>query len=131
MPFPERQSPFSKKLYFRIKDNGALIFRVDAENPKKQIELDQIGAVNIRSGQVNLQPDQTLSAEEQSELDLWIAMRKLHLSTNNVQSCIEQMNTTAHWIKSSATKSEVSDIQDNLLMAMHDLRQVIIRKLSD
>ena len=47
--------------YFRVRENGALVFRVDTENPQRRIEMDQIAVVNIRNGEIKPHGDRTLS----------------------------------------------------------------------
>lgn len=34
--------------YFRVRENGAAVFRVDTENRQRRIEMDQIALANIR-----------------------------------------------------------------------------------
>ena len=41
--------------YFRVRDNGATVFRVDIENRQRRIDLDQIAVVNIRNGEIKPQ----------------------------------------------------------------------------
>jgi len=36
--------------YFRTRENGAAVFRVDTENRQRRIEMDQIAIVNVRNG---------------------------------------------------------------------------------
>ena len=47
--------------YFRVRENGAAVFRVDAENRQRRIEMDQIAVVNIRNGEIKPQGDRVLS----------------------------------------------------------------------
>ena len=32
--------------YFRVRDNGAFVFRIDTENRQRRIEMDQIAVIN-------------------------------------------------------------------------------------
>ncbi|VAV88512.1 FIG00992248: hypothetical protein, partial [hydrothermal vent metagenome] len=41
------------------------------------------------------------------------------------------LNTTAQWVQSRATDAELEDVTDALLLAMHDLRSVLVRKKAD
>jgi len=50
--------------YFRVPENGALMFRVDTENRQRRIEMDQIAVVNIRNGEIRPQGDRELSEHE-------------------------------------------------------------------
>ncbi len=33
--------------YFRVRENGAAVFRVDTENRQRRIEMEQIAVINI------------------------------------------------------------------------------------
>ena len=47
--------------YFRIRDNGAAVFRVDSENRQRRIEMEQIASVNVRNGDMKPHGDRKLS----------------------------------------------------------------------
>ena len=47
--------------YFRVRENGALVFRIDTGNRQRRIEMDQIAVVNTRNGDIKPQGDQSLS----------------------------------------------------------------------
>ena len=36
--------------YFRVRENGAMVFRVDTENRMRRIEMTQIAVVNVKNG---------------------------------------------------------------------------------
>ena len=42
--------------YFRVRENGAFVFRVDTENRQRRIEMDQIAVVNINNGRYGSVP---------------------------------------------------------------------------
>ena len=44
---------------------------------------------------------------------------------------MDYLNQTTHWVNSSAEDAELDDITDALLLAMHDLRSVLVRKKAD
>ena len=47
--------------YFRIRENGAIVFRLDTENRNRRIEMDQIAVVNLRKGEIKPHGDTVLS----------------------------------------------------------------------
>jgi len=47
--------------YFRVKDNGATVFRVDTENRMQRIEMDPIAQVNTRNGEIKAQGERKLT----------------------------------------------------------------------
>ena len=120
--------------YFRIRENGAAVFRVDTENRQRRIEMDQIAVVNIRNGEVKPQGDRTLSEDDRAAIADWMAARLDRLALREVDDIlrtIDHLNLTAQWVQSKATEAQLVDVTDTLLLAMHDLRSVLVRKKAD
>lgn len=120
--------------YFRVRENGAFVFRVDTENRQRRIEMDQIAVVNIRSGQVKPHGDRILSEADKSAIRGWMDDRTALLARRNIDDihrAVDYLNQTAHWVNSSAEEDELEDVTDALLLAMHDLRSVLVRKKAD
>src|SRR5690606_19902989 len=57
--------------YFRVRENGAFVFRVDTENRMRRIEMDQIAAVNIRNGEIKPHGDRPLSEADLAAIRAW------------------------------------------------------------
>ncbi|WP_179379405.1 hypothetical protein [Jannaschia marina] len=120
--------------YFRVKDNGALVFRVDAENRQRRLELDQIATVNINNGQVKPQGDTLLTPDDEAAIAAWMEARTAELAARDVDDilrAVDHLNLTAHWAQSRATEDQLDMVTDRLLMAMHDLRTVLVKKRAD
>jgi hypothetical protein len=120
--------------YFRVRDNGAFVYRVDTENRQRRIEMDQIAVVNIRNGEVKPHGGRSLSDLDQAEIKSWMTKRKTLLAARDIDDihrAIDYLNTTAHWAQSKASPEQLEMITDDLLMAMHDLRTVLVRKKAD
>lgn len=121
-------------LYFRTRENGALVFRVDAENRQGRLDLDQIAAVNIRNGEVKPQANVEISPEEMAEIEAWMERRRLVLAeraVDDIRRAIDHLNHVAQWAQSQATERQLDEVTDPLLLAMHDLRLVLVRKKSE
>jgi hypothetical protein len=121
-------------LFFRARENGAAVFRVDTENRQRRLELQQIAVVNIRNGSVKPQGDQIPTAAERNEIDAWIVDRRKLLSArkvDDIKRTTDYLNETAQWVQSDATDLQIDAFADDLLMAMHDLRTVLVRKKSN
>ena len=58
--------------YFRVRDNGAFVYRVDTENRQRRIEMDQIAVVNIRNGEIKPHGNRTLTDADKVRIDAWI-----------------------------------------------------------
>ncbi|PCH95485.1 MAG: hypothetical protein COB84_06100 [Rhodobacteraceae bacterium] len=121
-------------LYFRVRENGAFVFRVDTENRQKRLELIQIAVVNVRNGNMKPQGDAIPTASERNEIDAWIVNRRKILAArkvDDIKRTTDYLNDTAHWINADATDGQIAEFADDLLMAMHDLRTVLVRKKSN
>lgn len=121
-------------LYFRIRENGAAVFRVDAGNRNQRIEMEQIATVNVRNGEVRPHGDRPLTAEDKAAIADWLAERRRLLAdreADEVRRTVDHLNLTAQWAQSKATDAEIAAVSDALLLAMHDLRSVLVRRTAE
>ncbi|WP_293573444.1 hypothetical protein [Phaeobacter sp.] len=127
-------TPTLPEHYFRIRDNGALVFRVDGENRQRRLELHQIAVVKLRSGEIKPHGDHELSAADTAAIQQWMAERQALLAQrdmDDIRRTIDHLNLTAQWAQSRAADDQLAAVSDDLLLAMHDLRSVLIRKTAD
>jgi hypothetical protein len=120
--------------YFRVRENGALVFRVDTENRQRRIEMDQIAVVNIKNGEIKPHGDRTLSEEDLDRIKAWMAERAETLAQRDIDDifrAVDHMNLTTQWAQSRATEDQLERVTDDLLLAMHDLRTVLVRKKAE
>ena len=122
------------EFYFRIRDNGAAVFRVDTENRQRRIEMDEIALVNVKNGNIKPHGDHKLTLEEVTKIGEWVAKRQAMLAARDVDDIVraaDHMNLTTQWVQSKATDAQLEEVTDLLLLAMHDLRSVLVRKKSE
>ena len=120
--------------FFRVRENGAQVFRVDTENRMKRIEMDPIAVVNIKNGEIKPQGQRTLSETDMTEINRWMDERRTLLARrdlDDIHRTIDHLNLTAAWAQSKASDEALDEVTDALLMAMHDLRTVLVRKKAD
>jgi hypothetical protein len=120
--------------YFRVRENGAAVFRIDTENRQRRIEMDQIAIANIRNGEIKPQGDRVLSEEDIDHIKAWMAERKeilAHREIDDIHRAVDHLNLTTQWVQSKATDAQLDDVTDALLLAMHDLRSTLVRKKSE
>lgn len=120
--------------YFRVRENGALVFRVDTENRRRRIEMDQIAVVNIRNGEIKPHGDRSLSDEDIDVIREWMAERQATLAARDVDDilrAVDHLNLTTQWAQARATDDQLEAVTDALLLAMHDLRGVLVRRKAD
>jgi len=120
--------------YFRVRENGALVFRVDTENRQRRIEMDQIAVVNIRNGQIKAHGERELSKRDLAVVKEWVAERLQVLAQRDIDDihrAVDHLNLTTQWAQSKASDDELEEVSDALLLAMHDLRAVLVRKKAE
>jgi predicted outer membrane protein len=120
--------------FFRVRENGAAVFRVDTENRQRRIEMDQIAVVNVKNGEIKPHGDRTLSEADLTEIKAWMAARIDTLARrdmDDIHRAVDHLNLTSQWVQSKATDAQLEDVTDTLLMAMHDLRSILVRKKAD
>lgn len=120
--------------YFRVRENGAFVFRVDTENRHRRIEMDQIAVLNVKNGEIKPHGDRQLSDEDKQVIANWMAERQALLAKRDIDDihrAVDYLNLTTHWANSRASDEDLEDVTDALLLAMHDLRSVLVRKKAD
>ncbi len=122
------------EFYFRVRENGAFVFHVDTANRQSRIEMDQIAVVNIRNGQIKPHGDYTLTDTDMQVIQDWMADRIETLALrdmDDIHRAVDYLNTTTHWAQSKADEEQLEQVTDALLLAMHDLRGVLVRKKAE
>ena len=121
-------------LYFRVRENGAAVFRLDGENRDRRLELEQIAVVKTNRGDFKALGDHILTDAERQVIADWLQERLTLLSTremDDVHRAIDQINLTSQWAQSKATDDQLNEVTEQLLLAMHDLRSILVRKKAD
>ena len=120
--------------YFRIRENGAVVFRVDTENRQRRIEMLELATVNVRNGNIKPHGDVTLTPADLQTIRDWMAARVALLAARDIDDihrAVDYLNTTTQWVQTRATDAQLDDVTDALLLAMHDLRTVLVRRKAD
>ena len=120
--------------YFRIRENGAAVFRVDTENRQRRIELNEIALVNVRNGNIKPHGDAILDEADRAAILGWLEDRRALIERreqDDAQRAIEQLNLTTHWAQSRASDEALEAVTDQILLALHDLRTVLVRKKAE
>ena len=127
------QAPAAYPLHFRLRPGGATVFRVAEAARDRRLEMVQIAVVNLRNETVR-QSDTTPPGEaEQAEIADWIAARRARdrlSALAEIDALCDRLGLAAHWLKTDATDEEVAEVEQRLLVAMHDLRGVLVRRMS-
>ncbi|MES2334165.1 MAG: hypothetical protein V4551_05780 [Pseudomonadota bacterium] len=120
--------------YFRVRDNGALVFRLSTENRQRRIELDEIATVNVKNGSIKPHGEVKLTAADRTAIADWLAARQAQLAAREVDDIlrtVDHLNLTTQWAQARATDAQLGAVTDALLLAMHDLRSTLVRRKAD
>jgi uncharacterized protein (UPF0305 family) len=117
--------------FFRVRENGAFVFRLDTENRQRRIEMDQVATVNMRNGEIKAHGERQLSTHDIEAIKKWMEERArvlAHREIDDILRAVDYLNNTAHWVQSRATDEQLEAVTDQLLLSMHDLRSTLVRK---
>lgn len=120
--------------YFRVRDNGAAVFRVDTANRQRRIEMDQIATLNVRNGEVKPHGDHALTPDDIAAIQDWLNRRVALLARRDIDDihrAVDHLNLTTQWVQAKATDAQLDEVTDALLLAMHDLRTVLVRRKAE
>ena len=81
--------------YFRIRDGGAAVFRLDTTNRQRRIELDEIATVNLRNGTIRPHGDITLTEADTAAITAWITARRARLAARECDDIDRLVNWDA------------------------------------
>ncbi|MBY0352718.1 hypothetical protein [Tabrizicola sp.] len=120
--------------YFRVRDNGALVFRLSTENRQRRIEMEEIATVNVKNGSIKPHGEVKLTAADRTAIADWLAARQAQLAAREVDDIlrtVDHLNLTTQWAQARATDAQLGAVTDALLLAMHDLRSTLVRRKAD
>ena len=75
-----------------------------------------------------------LSDADLSAIRRWMTDRQALLEMrdmDDIHRAIDGLNLTTQWAQSKASDAQLDEVTDALLLAMHDLRSVLVRKRAD
>ena len=78
--------------FFRIRENGAVVFRVDTENRQRRIEFVELAMVNLKNGVIKPHGDETLSDTDLAEIRAWIARRTDLVAARDVDDILRAVD---------------------------------------
>lgn len=117
-------------LYFRRRENGAAVYRI-LDNKNQRLDMQQVAVVKP-DGEIKQHGNHELTTEETGEIIAWHTMRmeaQPSREAEQVDRLVGDLNAMAQWTQASATDAQVREGVEPLLLAMHDLRATLVRRL--
>lgn len=122
---------YNSQFYFRAREGNANIYRISADNRKSRDLYDHIGTVVIQNGKIKLQDDATITKEEEGIILEWVSKHKNRLNKlqkAKMEELILDVNQAAHYIQTNASDADIHRVFEDLVLAIHDLRQTAVRR---
>ena len=85
--------------YFRVRENGAAVFRIDPETRLRRLDLEQIAMANLRNGDIRAQGDYQLTDQDMAAIRAWMTERSDVLATRDLDDILlatDHLYLTAH-----------------------------------
>ncbi len=117
--------------YFRLREPGALVFRVNGAALRERLEMEPVALVNLRTGEVRPQGGQVLNPEDEAAIAAWVLGQQAGAEARGIEDIrrtVEALNHAAHWVQTRASAAQIDEVSQALLMAMHDLRSTLVRR---
>ena len=115
--------------YFRRRTGGAQVFRVTEDARSRRVEMEPLAVVKLDSGEIRAQGDRVLSESDSAAIRDWMAAEADGVDgPDDVARTVALIGRTAHWAQARADDDDLEAVAESLLLAMHDLRSVLVRR---
>ncbi len=115
-----------RSYYFRPRPGGAALLKIEHEPRLKRSRLHRIAGLDSATATVRVTEGHVLTPEEQALIDAYFA-RGNGLGGRGAKA-VSDIGHIAHWAQFKASPEELADATEELLLAMQDLRDVLVRK---
>jgi hypothetical protein len=118
-------------LYFRRRGDGAQVFRVHRNARDRRVEMEPLARLRPGTGDIHPQGGRVVSPGEEAAIRDWMraeARPETVGGADDVARTVALLGCTAHWAQAVASDDEIDALADELLLAMQDLRGVLVRR---
>lgn len=115
-----------REYYFRPRPGGAMLLRIAYDPRLRRSEMHRVAGVNAKTRAVDVTAGHDLTEAERALIDDWLA--KGNTLKGDAAKVVEQIGHIAHWAQFRASPDELATATEELLLAMQDLREVLVRK---
>jgi hypothetical protein len=115
-----------REYYFRPRPGGAMMLRIAYDSRLRRSEMHRVAGINAKTGAIDVTTGHDLTDAERALIDDWLAQG--NGLEGDAAKMVEQIGHIAHWAQFRANPAELAAATDDLLLAMQDLREVLVRK---
>lgn len=115
-----------RRYFFRIRPGGAMLLRIDHDPRLRRSRMSRVAGIDLASRSVLPSDAPKLTESEHALIRDWLD-RGNGLSGRAAQA-VSQIGHIAHWAQFGAAPDELAKATEELLLAMQDLREVLVNK---
>lgn len=117
-------------IFFRVKDNGASVYRVGTAKSSGRIEFSKLATVVLKSQKINTQNEVTLTPDELREINEWMRQQRSDRLAEDLRRISRDVNLATHQIASSSEiDDELEAAINTVLLSLFDLQREITEKI--
>ena len=114
--------------YFRPRPNGAMLLQIRHDPRLRRTEMHRIAGIEAATGEIRVARNHSLTDEERTLIAEWL--ERGNGLDGRAARAVSEIGHIAHWAQFRATPEELDAATQDLLLAMQDLREVLVRKLA-
>lgn len=115
-----------RQYFFRPRPGGAALLKVVEEPRLRRSRLHRIAGIDTATGDVRVADGHELTEGEQALIADYLAHG--NGLDGRAAKAVSDIGHIAHWAQFRASPDELAAATEELLLAMQDLREVLVRK---
>jgi hypothetical protein len=115
-----------RRYYFRVRPGGAMLLRIDHDPRLRRSRMSRVAGIDLSARAVLPSDAPNLTDEEAALIRDWLDKGN-GLSGKGAEA-VAQIGHIAHWAHFIARPDELAQATEELLLAMQDLREVLVNK---
>jgi hypothetical protein len=115
-----------RSYYFRPRPGGAALMKIDYDPRLRRSRMRRIAGVDAASGDIRVSDGHTLTDAEQALIAGYL--ERGNGLDGRAAKAVSEIGHIAHWAQFRANPDELAAVSEELLLAMQDLRDVLVRK---
>ena len=105
-------------------------FRVGTEGPDGRLVLAPIASVNLGKGTWKARGGASVGPADETAIRAWMDARRTRAEDAPPDQALRALGAAADWVQSEASAEDIGASSSDLLLAIHDLRAALTRRIA-
>lgn len=107
-----------------------MVFRVSWSEAQKRVSLTRIGVVKHADGAFRVDQKTDLNESDRQAVQTFVAeLGTAEKSANLLSEALVSVGQLAQWVQSEANDAEIAEAEEQIFLALHDVRVQLQRRL--